>query len=744
MRILYFIILFTLYSFLSSAEVINDVVVKNNKRITKETIITLGDINLGENYEKSDLDKVLKNLYNTNFFSDIKVSVENNTLTIFIEENKIIQSIVLNGIKANRIKEAILEDLLLKERSPFIKIKVKQDVARIKNGLTYQGYYFSKVNSSIKENANDTVDLIYDIKLGKKAKISRVEFLGDKKFKNKKLRNLIVSEENKFWKFISKKRFLNKDQIDRDERLLKNFYLNRGYYDVVINATSAQYLDDDSFVLTFNIDAGESYQINKTNLILPIDYKKSNFTKIEKLLSELENETYSFRKISKIVEQVDKVSLLREYDFISASINEEKIENNKINLTLEVMETERFYVKEINILGNDITLEHVIRDSLEIDEGDPFNELLHAKSINNLKAKNIFGAVSSDVLDGPDLNTKIININVEEKPTGEISIAAGVGTEGGTAGFNISENNFMGRGVKLSASLRISEDTIRGNFTTYNPNYNYSGKGLSTNIQSTVTDKMADSGYDSTKTGFSFGTSVEQYEDLFFSPSFSTYYERLTTNDSASDNLKKQEGSYFDMGIAYTLDYDKRNQKWQTSEGYRSKFTQRLPVISEEYAFLNGYEITKYVDLENDLITKFAFYGKTINSLTGDDVRVSDRLKIPRSKLKGFVAGGIGPIDDNDFVGGNHAAAINFSSTLPMILESYEDADFKFFIDAANVWGVDYSSTIDDSNKIRSSTGVSVDWFTPIGPLNFSLAQPITKLSTDKTESFQFNLGTTF
>jgi len=744
MRILYFIILFTLYSFLSSAEVINDVVVKNNKRITKETIITLGDINLGENYEKSDLDKVLKNLYNTNFFSDIKVSVENNTLTIFIEENKIIQSIVLNGIKANRIKEAILEDLLLKERSPFIKIKVKQDVARIKNGLTYQGYYFSKVNSSIKENANDTVDLIYDIKLGKKAKISRVEFLGDKKFKNKKLRNLIVSEENKFWKFISKKRFLNKDQIDRDERLLKNFYLNRGYYDVVINATSAQYLDDDSFVLTFNIDAGESYQINKTNLILPIDYKKSNFTKIEKLLSELENETYSFRKISKIVEQVDKVSLLREYDFISASINEEKIENNKINLTLEVMETERFYVKEINILGNDITLEHVIRDSLEIDEGDPFNELLHAKSINNLKAKNIFGAVSSDVLDGPDLNTKIININVEEKPTGEISIAAGVGTEGGTAGFNISENNFMGRGVKLSASLRISEDTIRGNFTTYNPNYNYSGKGLSTNIQSTVTDKMADSGYDSTKTGFSFGTSVEQYEDLFFSPSFSTFYERLTTNDSASDNLKKQEGSYFDMGIAYTLDYDKRNQKWQTSEGYRSKFTQRLPVISEEYAFLNGYEITKYVDLENDLITKFAFYGKTINSLTGDDVRVSDRLKIPRSKLKGFVAGGIGPIDDNDFVGGNHAAAINFSSTLPMILESYEDADFKFFIDAANVWGVDYSSTIDDSNKIRSSTGVSVDWFTPIGPLNFSLAQPITKLSTDKTESFQFNLGTTF
>jgi len=744
MRILYFIILFTFYSLISSAEIIEDVLVNNNKRITKETIITLGNIELGKNYDKSDLDKVLKNLYDTNFFLDIKISLENNTLNISIKENKIIQTIEIEGIKANRIKESILEGLFLKERSPFIKVKVKQDVAKIKNTLTYQGYYFSEVTSSIKENDNDTVNLIYNINLGKKAKISRIEFLGNKIFKNKKLRNLIVSEENKFWKFISKKKFLNKVQIDRDERLLKNYYLNRGYYDVVVYATSAQYLDNDSFVLTYNINAGKSYKINKAKLVLPIDYKKSNFLKIEKLLSELENETYSFRKISKIVEQVDKVSLLREYDFISASLNEEKIENNKINLTLEVMETERFYVKQINILGNDITLERVIRDSLEVDEGDPFNELLHAKSINNLKAKNIFADVRSQVLDGPELNTKIINIDIKEKPTGEITLAAGVGTDGGTAGFSVSENNFMGRGVKLSAELRISEESIRGNFTTYNPNYNYSGKGLRTNIQSTVTDKMADSGYDSTKTGFSFGTSVEQYEDLFFTPSISAYYENLTTNDSASANLKNQEGSYFDTNFKYTLDYDKRNQKWQTSEGYRSRFTQRIPIISENYSFLNGYEFTKFIDFDNDLITKFSVYGRSINSLTGDDVRVSERLRLPRKKLKGFVSGQIGPVDDSDFVGGNFAASLNFSSTLPMFLQGVENTDLKFFIDAGNVWGVDYSSTIGDSNHLRSSTGITAEWFTPIGPLSFSLSQAISKIDTDKTESFQFNLGTTF
>ena len=744
MKILYFITLFTIYSFFSSAEIINNVVVNNNKRITKETVITLGNIQVGTNYDKSDVDQILKNLYDTNFFSDIRISVENSTLTIFLEENKIIQTIVLNGIKAEKIKESILEGMRLKNRSPFVEFKVKQDIVNLKNTLTYQGYYFSTVNSSIEENDNDTVNLIYDIELGKKAKINRIEFIGNKIFKNKKLRNLIISEENKFWKFISKKKYLNKDQIDRDERLLKNYFLNRGYYDVIINASSAQYLDNDSFVLTFNIDAGNRYKINKTKLSLPIDYKKSNFIKIEKLLSELENETYSFRKISKIVDQIDKVSLLREYDFISASINEEKIENNKINLTFEVMETEKFYVEKINILGNDITLESVIRDSLEVDEGDPFNELLHAKSINKLKARNIFKSVTSEVLDGPDLNTKIVNINIEEKPTGEITLAAGVGTEGGTMGFSVSENNFMGRGVKLSASIRVNENSIKGNFTTYTPNYKYSGKALSTNIQSSQINKMADNGYDSTKTGFSFGTSVEQYEDLFFNPTFSTYYERLTTNDSASASLKNQEGGYFDIGIGYSYVYDKRNQAWQTTEGYKSTFTQRIPLISENYTLLNGYEIEKYVDFDNDLITKFAFYGRAVNSMTGDDVRISERLSIPSRRLKGFVARSIGPVDDNDYVGGNYAVALNFSSTLPMFLQSVEQADLRFFVDAANVWGVDYSSTIDDSNKIRSSTGISVDWFTPIGPLNFTLAQAITKASTDKTESFQFNLGTTF
>ena len=165
MKILYFIILFTFYSFLSSAEIINDVVINNNKRISKETIISLGNIKVGSNYEKSDLDRVLKSLYNSNFFSDIKISVENNKLIISIIENKIIQTVKINGIKSKKIQEEILDNLQLKNRSPFIETKVKQDISKIRNSLSLQGYYFSEVSSSIEENSNDTLNLIYDIQL---------------------------------------------------------------------------------------------------------------------------------------------------------------------------------------------------------------------------------------------------------------------------------------------------------------------------------------------------------------------------------------------------------------------------------------------------------------------------------------------------------------------------------------------------------------------------------------------------
>ena len=725
-------------------DIIEDIILEGNNRISKETIITYGDIELNKVYTNEEINEIFKNLYSTNFFENITITKLDNKLKIKVIENKIIQTVIIEGVKSKTIQESILDTMYSKSKTPFLERKVSEDVTRIKNSINNLGYYFAKVESKVVENRNETVDLVLNIELGDKASIDKIEFIGNKIFKNRTLKNVIISEESKFWKFISKNKFINQSLINRDKRLLEKFYLDRGYYDVKIDSTNASFQNNNQFKLVYKIEAGTKYRFNKSKLTLPIDYDPTNFQKLENKLSTLNNEIYSFSKISKIVEEIDKISLSREYDFINDEVVEKKIADNKIDIEFIIKETDKFYIERIDIFGNNVTQENVIRNSLELDEGDPFNDLLNAKSLNNLKSLNIFKDVKSKIKDGDKLNTKVIEIEVTEKPTGEITLGAGVGSEGGSIGFGVTENNFLGKGVKLGTTLRVSEDTIRGNFSVTNPNFNYSNKMLITNIESTKIDKLADNGYETTKTGFSFGTRYEQYEDIFFSPKLSTYIEDLTTSSKASASLKKQSGNYFENKFSYSLDLDKRNQKYQTFDGHRATFSQGLPLISEEYAFFNSINIKKWHKFNNEMVANIGMYSSMITSLNDEDVRITDRLSLPRSKLRGFKYLSVGPVDGNDYVGGNYAASINFDTTLPMVLPSLQTVDFKYFVDVGNVWGVDYDDNIDDSNKIRSSTGLAVDWFTPIGPLNFSIAQDISKASTDKTEGFQFNLGTTF
>ena len=742
MKYIFFILLIIKFT-LSHAfgDVINSVEVKNNNRITKETIITFGGIELGKDYSKEQLNKILLDLYSTNFFSDIKFDVQGDLLIVEVEERKIIQQIILNGVKAEKTKKSILKNLNLREKSPYVSFLAKQDINKIQNSLNSAGYYFNKVDVTLKDNTNETLDLIYNIDLGEKALIKNIVFTGERYYKDKKLKNIIVSEESKFWKFISNKKYLNPSQIDLDLRLLEKFYLNKGFYNVRIKNSSAVF-NNNHFNLIYNIDAGNIYTIRNAKLVLPDDFDQKDFKKVRSILKELKDKKYSLIKLNKVVEQIDQISVSRLYDFIDATIETEIIGDDKLDIKFVVKESEKFYVKKINVIGNNITEERVIRDMLEVDEGDPFNKLLHAKSINNLKARGIFQNVNSKIVDTTDGNLKNIDITVEEKATGEVLVGAGVGSEGGTAQFSVSENNFLGKGVKLSTGLRISETRLRGNFTITNPNFNYSDKALFTDIFVTDTDKLTDSGYESTNAGFSLGTGFEQYDDLFFRPTLSTTYEELTTNSSASANLKKQKGTYFTTEIGYTLDFDKRNQRFQTSDGFQSKFTQKIPLISESDTLLNGYQFDTYFSYDK-ITSSLGLYLRSVTGLS-DDARISERVTLPRKRLRGFSAGKIGPVDANDHVGGNYAASLNFQTNLPFLFSSFQSIDFNYFVDAGNVWGVDYSNAVGDSSHIRSSTGFGLEWFSPIGPFTFTLAQPISKIDTDETQSFQFNIGTTF
>ena len=729
------------------SEIVNNITINGNKRISSESIKVLGNISTQKNLEKKDLNNLLKKLYDTNFFKDVNLSLDKGNLIINVIENPIIENIEITGIKNKTFIEEISEIMVLKNRMSFSEIQLQKDINTINNVLKTNGFYFSKVEPSIIKDDNlNAVRLRIEIDQGKKARIKQIQFIGDKKLKDKKLLEVIASEEHKFWKFVSRNVYLNQPRIELDKRLLESFYKNQGYYKVKVLNSFAELTEEDSFKLIFNIDSGKKYYFNDFTLSLPEDYNVADFSKVEKIFKKLKGEDYSLDEISEVLEEIDKIASLRLYDFITANVEETIVNENKINFNFKIVDSEKFYVERINIIGNYQTIEEVIRNRLIVDEGDPLNELLFNKSIDNIRSLRIFKNVETKIYDGSENNLKSIDITVEEQPTGEVSLAAGVGTSGTTIGGGITEKNFLGKGINLNTQLEISEDKIKGQFIYSKPNFNYSDNTLFTSIRSQTTDRLKNFGYETSEIGFSLGTEFEQYENLFFNPEINLSIEDLETNSTASNSLKKQAGNYEDFYFNYGLNYDLRNSSYKPSSGYKTSFYQKLPMVSSNNEITNTFIFTKHKKLnkETDMVGKASIYFTTVNSIDDSDVRISKRAKMPYNRLRGFEKDKIGPKDGDDYVGGNYVTSLNFSTNLPGLLQTMENLDFTYFIDIGNVWGVDYDSAVDQSNTIRSSTGVGMDWLTPIGPLSFSLTQPLSKARSDQTETFRFNLGTTF
>ncbi len=734
-------IIFFVISLNAQGETIKKFNIIGNERVSDETIIMFSNLDVGQNIEQDILNEALKDLYSTNYFKDISAEISGGILTISVKENQIIQAVTIKGINKKNVLESIESVTKKIEKYPFIESMINDQVNLLKNTLKSYGYYFVKLKTSIVENENNSVDLIYNFDLGPIAEIKNIKFIGNKVFRDNTLRNVIISEETKFWKFITKNKFLNTSRINIDVSRLEKFYKNRGFFNVKIKSTTAVINNDDEFDLIFNINSGNKFYFNEVIIENKKDLPFGNFEKYQKRFDKLSGKKYSEKKINDLISDINFFTLRNDFVFVNADYKEIVKPDNKIDILINFDELEKVFVDRINILGNFITDEKVIRNSLIVDEGDPYNDVLFKKSIQNLKSRNIFKTIDYKITSKNNLY-KVIDINVEEKATGEIFAGAGTGTAGSSISAGIKENNYLGLGIKLDTNLTINDDSVRGKFSVLNPNYNNSDKSLRTTIESSTTDLISSSGYKTSRTGIMLGTEFEQMTDLFVNLELSNYYEDLETSSTANSIVKKQEGNYFENLITYSISYNKLNQNFQPSDGFISKFSQTLPLYSDDLSFENKFTISSYHSISDNLILSAKFYLSAINSLE-DNVRVSKRVYVPSARLRGFESGKIGPKDGLQYIGGNYASSLNLSSTLPNLIFENEDVDFNIFMDFANVWKVDYDSSL-DSNKIRSSSGLAVNWFSPIGPLTFSYAIPLSEASTDITENFRFQIGTSF
>ena len=726
----------------SYSEVVDKIEIKGNERISNETIIIFGDIAIGKNYEKSDVNSLIKKLYETTFFSNISIELENNKLSIIVKENPIINTITFDGEKAQKYKERIIELLSLQEKGAYIESNIKNDINLIKEFYKNLGFYFVKIEAEAEKLQKNRINIIYTIDKGEKSKIAKIFFLGDKKIREKKLRDIITSQENRFWKFIARSVYLNKARIELDKRLLKNYYRNKGYYEVVVKSTNVEYAEGQGFILTYNINAGKRYKFKKIYANVSEALDKTAFLSLQNEFDKLVGSYYSQRKLKSVLDKIDKLSEQKELQFINHNILE-TLDGNGVEVKINIFEGEKIIIERINIVGNSVTNDSVIRSALIVDEGDPFSTLLVNKSINEIKARNIFSKVEHEILPGSSNDLKILKISVEEKATGEIMAGAGIGTDGTNFQFILKENNWLGRGIKLESSLNASQQKISGNILVHNPNYNFSGNSVTAGLDVSSTDRSTTSGFKSSKTGFSLATSFEQYENVYLSPNIRVAFEDIEVDSTASSSIRKMEGNFFNADVGYGIVFDKRNQKFRPTQGYKTTFNQSIPIVQDSSSFKNTFGVTTYHDFSEDLIGSMKFLAASINGVD-DDVRLTNRLYIPRARLRGFNTYQVGPKDGDDYIGGNYLTTVSAEAQLPNLLPESYRTDVSLFLDTANIWGVDYSDSIDETDKIRAGVGVSANVFTAVGPLSFTIAQDISKHASDITETFNFRLGTSF
>jgi outer membrane protein insertion porin family len=739
----YIIIFFIILTNVSFAE-IKKINIVGNARVSSVTIESLVDKKIS-NIDAIYINNLTKKIYDTDFFSDVKISFNQDVLTINVAENPIVNFFYINGVKDSDLDQ-VNKIITLKENSIFSSSKLKRDIEATREFLNASGYYQASITPEVIKIDNNQINLIINIDKKEISKIKNIYFIGNKYFSNNQLLDVITSTEDGWWKIFSSSA-LSEQRIEYDRQLLKDFYKSKSFYDAQIESAFASIDKNNKFTLTYSINSGKKYKFGDYDIkVSGLTLKEEDINEVKNISNKLlKNEFYSPLTIDKINKQITNFLETKRYGNFEINIQDFKVADDKINIIVQLNEGQKSIVNKINIKGNAITEDKVIRDNLIISEGDQLNSSKVKKSIDNVKSKQLFSKVDYKIEDSEKKNFKDLNLFVKEQPTGSISAGVGYGTNGGLFEASVNERNFLGQGINLNFTGRLSSDVIRGEISFIDPNYKNSNKELAASLFSEL-DDYSNSGYQNKRAGTRFATKYEIYEDIFFRPNLGVQFDKLEVTGTASSLLRSRQGDFVTTSLGYNFLYDQRDSKFNPTSGSIIYFDQNIATFfSDVPTIQTGVGATFYKELFSE-----KFVGSTkvrlanVVAFNDKDVKLSDRIFASASDIRGFEQRGIGPVDSGDHIGGNNLATLSLKSTFPNPIPENLRATTFLFLDIGNVWGVDYSSLISDSSKLRTSTGIALDLMSPIGPLSFTYSVPLSKASTDKEQNFLFNIGSSF
>jgi outer membrane protein insertion porin family len=722
----------------------SDIKISGNVAISKETILNLIETDK-EILKSDDLNSMQKKLFETNFFSKVDIKIEGNQVSIYLIENPIIEYVLITGLEERQDYLVNIEKKIsLKANSIFSESLLNKDIKSINEFLSSAGYSQSNVEYKINKITNNKVNVFLDIKLNQQFHVREIFFLGDKVFSSSTLKSVISTTQKSWLSLFNTTAIPSVNRINYDISSLKSFYLSRGYYDVQVVNGSIDYIDQNLVNIVFVVNAGGKFFFQKPSVInSALSPKDRDLLFVNNEIKELYSKSYDPAILNKVLKNINTYFLDRNIT-ANAEYRLKKESPNELSIVFEISEiTEKKFINNIYVKGNDITEEKVVRNSLLFAEGDLYSVSNVNKSLDTLKSLEIFKNINitnEDIKNSKNIN---ITVSLEEMATGEIAAGAGYGSSGGLVSFILKERNLFGQGIGSNISLNIGTQKVLGNISLSNPDFSGTGNTLRTSLFASQYF-YDNAGYENKVYGGNVSTAYEMFKDITFESGFGADYDSIDSKSASSDLIKSRDGNYKTTKVFYNFYNDKRDRKFNPTSGYTFGFGQGLATFVSDIPYIsNNVFGSFYNGFSEDFIGTIKYKIKSINSINDKDVKLSDRIFLSDNELRGFGYREVGPKLNSEFIGGNYSYSTSFSTTVPNGLPDKWGTTSNLFFDVANVWGTDFDG-IADSDTIRSSVGVGFSWVSPMGPLSFTFTEAISKNSTDALQSFSFKLGSTF
>ncbi len=733
----------------TSGGVINSIRIDGNQRIEAETIKSYLFIQVGDPFDPALINKSLKSLFATGLFGDVNMVREGNTLVIRIVENQIINRIAFEGNA--RIKDDILSnEVELRSRVVFTRTKVQKDVARIVEIYRRSGRFAATVDAKIIQLAQNRVDLVFEIDEGPETEIKRINFIGNRRFSDGNLRDVILTKESTLLNFFSSNDSYDPDRLTFDRDLLRTFYLSEGYADFrVISAVAELTRDRTGFFITFTVDEGKRYKFGKVT----IDSQLRDLS-IEELFADvetIEEDWYDANLIEDTIQALtDTVGNLG-FAFVDIRPRTQRNrENLIIDLVYEIAEGPRVFVERINITGNVRTLDKVVRREFRLVEGDAFNAAKYRRSRQRIRNLGFFETVDVSQKTGSEADKTIIEVEVTETSTGQLTFGAGFSSaDGPLANVSITERNLLGRGQNLRLSFLVSGRRQQIDLGFTEPYFQGREVSVGVDLFTRDTDLTDQDNFDEDSTGGALRMGYALTENIKHNLRYKAQRSVLGNfSNDVSPFIRAESGARVTSAIGHTISYDVRNSFFNPTEGYVVRIEQDFAGLGGDAKFIKHRLSGEYHYPISDFFTGSltASVGHIVG-LFGEDVRIDERFFIGGQTFRGFTTAGIGPRDiaTDDPLGGNTFAISTAEISFPIGLVTAVDLRGRFFTDIGTLTNVDLNGAdLVDESSLRASAGFGVSYGSPFGPILIDVGFPLLKENFDNTEVLRISFGAMF